>query len=272
MAIFLEHAFIADFLYKYKERAFFINPEWFTQNDGIASDALVNTFLHKTRHYHSALKPVLTKQRHVYTGFTSIDPGVKVNNYTSFSHFRGLSWRRLTQDVIEVWRQNALLPLLRVHAYGDDIAVNTNAWVGTGNMQFYFGKLERDVYFRELAQGGIHLCTTKVEGFGHFVNEARAMSALTIVLDGAPMNEIITPDTGILVPTSDSRPQFYGTVYSAEPEEINHAIDRALRLPVAERERMGRFARTQYEQQAEEFRHAFCDYLQPFVDEALGLP
>ncbi len=34
----------------------------------------------------------------------------------------------------------------------------------------------------------------------------------------------------------------------------------------------GGHARTQYEQQAEEFRLAFCDYLQPFVDEALGLP
>lgn len=267
IAIFLERALSAEFLNSYREKAIFINPEWFYESDRVACEAMGCTVLHKSRHFHAVLQPVLANLRHVYTGFTSIDPAVTVENRTVFSHFRGASRMRLTQELLEIWQRRPDFPLLRVQAYGTDIAINTNMWVGAGNTEFFFGELDRCSYFMELAKGGIKLCTSQVEGFGHYLNEARAMSALTIALDAPPMNELITPETGILVPVSGWRPQRLGMVYDVNEQDLVNAITCAIAMPVSERERKGLAARVLYEQQAADFAQAFQAYLRPIVDQ-----
>lgn len=267
IAIFLERALCADFLNNYREKAIFINPEWFYESDKVACEAMACTVLHKSRHFYAALQPILANLRHVYTGFTSIDPAVEVTNRTVFSHFRGASRMRLTQELLEIWRRRPDFPLLRVQAYGTDIGINTNMWVGAGNTEFFLGQLDRSTYFMELSKGGIKLCTSQVEGFGHYLNEASAMSALTIALDAPPMNELITAETGILVPVTGWRPQRLGRVYDVNEHDLLNAIAFAIAMPVSERERKGRAARALYEQQAAEFRQAFYAYLRPIVDE-----
>jgi hypothetical protein len=267
IAIFLERALSADFLKAYREKAIFINPEWFYESDRVACEAMGCTILHKSRHFYAVLQPVLAKLGHVYTGFTSIDPAVTVTNRTVFSHFRGASRMRLTQELLEIWRRRPDFPLLRVQAYGTDIAINTNIWVGAGNTEFFFGELDRSSYFMELSKGGIKLCTSQVEGFGHYLNEARAMSALTIALDAPPMNELITPETGILVPVNGCRPQRLGMVYDVDEQDLLNAITCAITMPVSERERKGLAARALYEQQAAEFAQAFHAYLRPIVED-----
>lgn len=174
---------------------------------------------------------------------------------------------RLSQELLEIWRQRPDFPKLRVQAYGTDIAISTNMWVGAGNTEFFFGKLDRSLYFMELAKGGIKLCTSQVEGFGHYLNEARAMSALTIALDAPPMNELITPETGILVPVTGSRPQRLGMVYDVEQHDLLNAIERAIAMPMSERAQKGHAARALYEQQAVDFKQAFYAYLRPIVDD-----
>jgi multisubunit Na+/H+ antiporter MnhB subunit len=37
------------------------------------------------------------------------------------------------------------------------------------------------------------------EGFGHYINEARAVGAFVISTDHPPMNELVTPERGALV-------------------------------------------------------------------------
>lgn len=267
IAIFLERALHADFLNHYRDTAIFINPEWFYESDKVACEAMRSTILHKSRFFHASIQAVLPNLRHVYTGFTSIDPAVTVANRTVFSHFRGASRLRLTQELLEIWRRRPDFPLLRVQAYGTDIAINTSMWVGAGNTEFFFGELDRSSYFMELSKGGIKLCTSQVEGFGHYLNEARAMSALTIALDAPPMNELITPETGILVPVTGCRPQRLGMVYDVDEQDLLNAITCAIAMPLSERERKGQAARALYEQQAADFADAFEAYLRPIVED-----
>ncbi len=269
VAITIERAYSADFFQNYKARAFYTNPEWFTDKDQAVCESNNVTILHKSKHYYSSLSEKLPNNKHYYTGFTSIDPAIRVVNYSVFSHFRGQSKQRLSQKLIDIWQQNPDLPLLRLQAYGNDIGIRTNAWAAAGNIHFYFGKVEREQYFQELAQGGIHLCTSQMEGFGHYLNEARAMSALTIALDAPPMNELITQETGILVPAKELRKHGLGTLYLAEHQDLVQAIQRARSMSVAERERLGRNARQLYEEQSKVFRDSLHAYVQSVIDDIL---
>ena len=47
----------------------------------------------------------------------------------------------------------------------------------------------------------VHVCPSSREGFGHYINEARSVSAVIITVDAPPMNEFVTNATsGILIP------------------------------------------------------------------------
>jgi len=56
--------------------------------------------------------------------------------------------------------------------------------------------------FRALA--AVHVCNSLTEGWGHVINDARVAGAVVVTVDAPPMNELITKDTGILVPVSDT--------------------------------------------------------------------
>lgn len=47
----------------------------------------------------------------------------------------------------------------------------------------------------------MHLCPSVREGYGHYLNEARAVGALVVTVDHPPMNELVRPEAGLLVPT-----------------------------------------------------------------------
>jgi uncharacterized protein YbgA (DUF1722 family) len=54
----------------------------------------------------------------------------------------------------------------------------------------------------------MHVYPALHAGFAHTLNEARAVGALIVTVDQAGLNELVTPDSGLLVPTvsADSDP------------------------------------------------------------------
>jgi hypothetical protein len=153
--------------------------------------------------------------------------------------------------------------MLSAQAYGPDIALRLGRWTSDGNIRLfldYFAS-HRD-YFAELSAGGIHLCTSATEGFGHYINESRAMAAVVVTLDAAPMNELVTPEFGILVPPTGSKPLNAGFSFDTSADMIEEAIDRVLSLPVAEREAMGRRARQAFEDERSAFFRQFGEAME----------
>ena len=248
VAIFVERLFVRPWLDGYGARLFLHNPEWLTADAADLADGMIDLFLHKSNFSLDKLGARFARARHCRIGFTSPDPGVTVGGHDQFSHFRGKATTRFTQVLLDIWRRRPDLPPLWVQAYGRDIAVRLPEWLNAGNINLllnYHDSNER--YFADLARGGIHLCTSSVEAFGHYINESRAMSALVLTLDAPPMNELITAETGILIPTTGVAPMNLGERYDTSEAHIEQAIEHALGMSAADKLSIGQAARRAFE-------------------------
>uniref|UniRef100_A0A383W5Q1 Glycosyl transferase family 1 domain-containing protein n=1 Tax=Tetradesmus obliquus TaxID=3088 RepID=A0A383W5Q1_TETOB len=101
---------------------------------------------------------------------------------------------------------------------------------------------------------GLHLCPSEREGFGHYLNEARAAAAFVITSDHPPMNDLIRPEFGLLItPQRTGSYEDWQALSSyadinayLDPDSICAAVELVLSMPVEERAGKGKVARRQY--------------------------
>lgn len=105
-------------------------------------------------------------------------------------------------------------------------------------------------------ENSVHICPSKREGFGHYINEARAVGALVIATNFPPMNEMYFNErSGLAINykhSENEEKQVLGTVADIQvfvpSEAICFAIERSLRFTMEEKRKMGNLARQGYEQ------------------------
>jgi hypothetical protein len=68
------------------------------------------------------------------------------------------------------------------------------------NLIIYTERLSDEALLRLQRSSGVHLCPSREEGFGHYINEARAMGALVMTTNWAPMNDMVQEHFGVLIP------------------------------------------------------------------------
>lgn len=246
VALFIESVFEHRDLFAYDRRILLPNPEWLLQEDMERVSRTITEFWHKTRFGLEQISPLFPSGRHVFTGFTSPALPRAEQDFSIFGHFagRGQRWRH-TQALIDLWLARPQFPQLTLHAY-DAEALNVPVWLQHGNLRIRTGYLDDLEYFAEFAGKGIQLCTSQMEGFGHYINEARSLGALIITIDAPPMNELISSDCGILVPAERSRRRGCGLRSSASREALEQAVQEALYMPIAVRRNVGRIACERY--------------------------
>jgi hypothetical protein len=222
------------------------NLEWISPR----TERLLNTIdhvWHKSRFSRDRLTARMPAAAQHYVGFTSPDPSVTVRDYRSFAHFRGKAMTRHSEAVLAVWQKNPQLPQLNYQFYQEqEDNFEFPGWLTSNNVAIHAGKMASDAYFQALGANGIHLCTSAVEGFGHYINEARAMSAVAVVLDAPPMNELIDHDCGVLLRPGAERPLRLGLRHDLSEAELERGIDAVLTLGADDLESMGRNARRRF--------------------------
>jgi SAM-dependent methyltransferase len=100
-----------------------------------------------------------------------------------------------------------------------------------------------------------------MEGFGHYINEARSIGALVVTLDAPPMNELIDSTCGVLIPTTRSIQHNHGLRFIATPEAIEQGILAARRISVDDRKRMGGEARKKFLNERRDFVIRLCSII-----------
>lgn len=251
IALFIERVFEHELLRHYSKCVFLPNPEWLTEKDKKAANRIVNEFWHKTRFGMNLLLKIFPDKKHKYTGFTSLNTPSEARDYSKFAHFPGKSKTRHTQDVIDIWLNDSTLPTLTFQTYGEGTKIPR--WINFGNLKFFIGFLEDEALHSEFKENGVHICTSQMEGFGHYINEARSIGALIITLDAPPMNELIDSSCGILVPVEKALIHNHGLRFIATQKAIANGISQAINMPISERKKLGTNARNRFIKEQLEF-------------------
>jgi hypothetical protein len=244
-AIFIERLFEHEALRSYSRRIFLPNPEWLSRRDVERARRTITEVWHKSRFSQTALATVFETQVHRYLGFTSFQGAPEVDSHDRIGHFAGKSKSRHTQDIVDLWLANPDWPSLTLQLF-TPLGISIPRWIEAGGLRLYMGFLPAKEYHAEVRHHGIQLCTSQMEGFGHYINEARALGAVPIIVDAPPMNELIDASCGLLVPFERHASYNFGTRYFASQAAIGDAVRAVLAMPMAARRTMGARARDRY--------------------------
>ncbi|KAJ1568089.1 hypothetical protein HK405_003676 [Cladochytrium tenue] len=246
-----------------------------------------HTFLAKTKVTARAVSDYLrtrgiTRPRNWLMYHSSPDPMTALAGaaYTKdyaggYLHAYGRSGRKHTRQLLDCWLQHPEWPaldvvgsstlgmLLREHrvtlrllAEQDPTRFNESTF--PENLRVHTG-LGRSEFLALVAARGVHLCPSQQEGYGHYINVARALGAYIVTTDYPPMNELVEDgETGQLVRAARGAaaavPEAYQLMqgvfvspYNLTPEDVCGAVERAFAVPEQEREAIGRRARQAYE-------------------------
>lgn len=116
---------------------------------------------------------------------------------------------------------------------------------------------------RSLAiSNSVHLCPSVREGFGHYINEARANGALVITTNFAPMNEFVSDGVdGLLVDYLHYYKQEFQLLHRIKPlevqvqsEDVCYVVEKVLLMSMEERKALGDAARIRFEEERDFMR------------------
>ncbi|KAG2763024.1 hypothetical protein PC129_g9111 [Phytophthora cactorum] len=176
--------------------------------------------------------------RIVYTRHTTTNLALTANNASkanelskknfsdvAFLHTAGKSVQKGTRQVLDCWLSRPDFP--RLDFYMDqelfDTAFNNyeERINESSNVYLHTGRLSAEEFGRVITQGRYFLCPSIMEGYGHYINQARSANAFIITTNAAPMNELITPSSGALV---KAKTLAYGEQFMGGVSSKKHAL------------------------------------------------
>ncbi|KAF1720135.1 glycosyltransferase [Pseudoxanthomonas wuyuanensis] len=232
-----------------RRNAFIPNPEWCQPAD-VKRLHRMDHVLAKTGHAVD-----IFRQREcavMRIGFTSMDRhDPEVPRLRTFFHLAGRSSAKQTQLVLETWARHPEWPLLTVVQHPRSAKFRPQA----DNIAHRIDYLD-DAELRRLQNESLfHLCPSETEGFGHYLMEALSVGAVTLTTDAAPMNELVTPERGLLIPFARTASQQLATRYQVDAGAIEAAVQAALDLSAEEILARSRAAREFFIDNDATFRH-----------------
>jgi glycosyltransferase involved in cell wall biosynthesis len=172
-------------------------------------------------------------------------------DYSQFVHLRGTSEAKNSIAVVRGWSDKfGFLTFMSTKL--DYLFECFTCW----SFRWINERLGLDVVRYLLQDKGVHLCPSQAEGFGHYLNEARAAGALVVTTDMPPMNELVRPDSGVLVPCSkmyvDADPSIDRFIHRCDvsAQDMNSAYATVSQMSEEEKRERGRRSRQAYEEDA----------------------
>lgn len=166
------------------------NQEWFFRKWIKELNNFQSIFV-KTKIAHQLFSNLHSNVRHI--GFTSLDLYKEdVEKVKECFHTQGKSVDKGTEILVD-WSPN--MPKINI--------ISNKIEIIKPNVNLIKNRLD-DAEFIEMANKNlIHICPSTVEGWGHYINEAKSMSNVVITTNARPMSELIK-DTRFLCQVVDA--------------------------------------------------------------------
>jgi glycosyltransferase involved in cell wall biosynthesis len=207
---------------------------------------------------------ILCKSRHALDVFSKLHPSVHFIGFTSndrqlpeitpdyqrFFHLAGRSTLKGTEATLAAWRAHPEWPQLVLVQHPD------NAPASVPDNVTLISRVVGDGELKELQNRcGVHLCPSLSEGWGHYIVEAMSCRAVVVTTDGPPMNELIGPDRGVVVPPVRTEPRHLGINYHVDEPSLAVAVEKVLALNNEQKKQTGDAARRWFEANDRAFSH-----------------
>uniref|UniRef100_K3WTA9 Glycosyl transferase family 1 domain-containing protein n=1 Tax=Globisporangium ultimum (strain ATCC 200006 / CBS 805.95 / DAOM BR144) TaxID=431595 RepID=K3WTA9_GLOUD len=134
------------------------------------------------------------------------DDAIAPKNFSNvrFTHTAGTSIQKGTSRILDCWLKRPHFPPVDVYIaeqlYKNDFKSRFDEAIQKAeNVNLHVGKLDTIQFGKVIAEGSFFLCPSFQEGYGHYINQARASGGVIVTTDVAPMNELITRDSGVLI-------------------------------------------------------------------------
>lgn len=253
------------------------NPEWLSaQDEAVLRSGAIDAVLAKTRHGHALLQELFdswgasgARPACLYTGWTSADPGPgeRVDHHAAPTalHVAGTSSQKGSQVLMQAWRSRPEFPPLTLAAHLSGALQLDFALQAAPNLTLHLAPLPQEALRNLQAQSALHLCPSAAEGFGHTLNEARAVGGVLLATDAPPMNEfIVDGESGLCIPVrpGQSQPHHRSTAYFVRADDICATVERAMALSPAQRQRMGDAARAAFEAERAAFHRRIAQLVE----------
>ncbi|WP_266169139.1 glycosyltransferase [Dyella subtropica] len=229
------------------------NPEWF-HSEWLPHLPRFDRVFAKTRHAERIFGELNCKT--TYIGFTSEDCRLAgVVRQPGFFHGPGRSGNKGTLPLIELWSKHPEWPTLTVVWRRKRVNIPELP----PNVRLIRHYMEEQELRRLQNAHAFHLCPSQTEGYGHSLVESLSLGAVTVTVDGEPMNELITPDRGVLVAAHATGRQELATLYDFDMDSMRQAVERCISMPNEEQALLGRAARHWYEGNQKTFPKLLLD-------------
>jgi hypothetical protein len=196
--------------------------------------------------------------RTAFVSFTTFDrrADVPVRERRGLFHLAGRSLQKGTAALVALWAKHPEWPTLTIVQHPERATV-----VDLPNVRWIVNYIPDHELVALQNRHGIHLQPSEVEGFGHSIVEGMSCGSVVVTTDAPPMNEIVTPDRGLLAGWRGSSPMQLGTAYRVDPDALAQCVDRALGLDDAAHDRLGAAARAWYDENDRFFRRQLAEAL-----------
>ncbi|RLN48607.1 hypothetical protein BBJ28_00023155 [Nothophytophthora sp. Chile5] len=223
----------------------------------------------------------------VYTKHTSSDQAgyarrvlgdqVKPKDFSDvrFIHTVGGSYWKGTRQVLECWLSRPDFPPLDLYvhkwAYDGMFKGRYEQRISNSQIKLTTDEVDALTFTKAVAENAYFLCPSQMEGYGHYMNQARASGGVIVTTDMDPMKELLpTDDMGLRVPSKpgSDRNIFLGGSSKKEhglkgvpgmvaqftSKDLCGTVDHLLKdYSVDQREAMGVNARRQYHEDTQFF-------------------
>ncbi|TMW55322.1 hypothetical protein Poli38472_013213 [Pythium oligandrum] len=196
---------------------------------------------------------------------------IKPKNFSDvrFVHTAGTSVQKGTRQILDCWVRRPDFPKLDIYINEDIYKGELEPHFGKAlktvgdRIQLHLGRVGADEFGKLIAEAAFVLCTSLQEGYGHYINQARASGAVIISTNIPPMNEFLSPESAVLIDVARwaMDQQMLGGDFKGEHglkgvegftawltrDGVCNAVEKVLRMTPEQREAMAKQAQIQYD-------------------------